>query len=137
MAELLRVAPGCEIDLDEIEWKFTPSGGPGGQHANRSNTRVELVFDVVASPSLDESQRARLVEKLGRSVRVVADESRSQTRNRELAVERLRSRLAEALKVPKARRPTKQSRSAKERRLKDKREQSERKAARRRPRPDD
>jgi ribosome-associated protein len=137
MAEVLRVAPGCEIDLDEIEWRFTPSGGPGGQHANRSNTRVELTFDVVASSSLSDHHRARLLERVGSPVRIVADETRSQTRNRELAVERLRSRLAEGLKVPKTRRPTKQSRSAKERRLKDKREQSERKAARQRPRRDD
>jgi ribosome-associated protein len=137
MSDVLRVAPGCEIALDEIEWRFTPSGGPGGQHANRSNTRVELTFDITSSPSLDDIHRERLVERVGSSIRIVADESRSQARNRELALERLRSRLAEALHVPKARRPTKQSRSSKERRLEEKRQQSERKAARRRPSRDD
>lgn len=131
MPDVLRVIPGCEIDLDELEWKFTPSGGPGGQHANRSNTRAELRFDVAASPSLTDEQRALLVGKLGEVVRIVADDERSQTRNRTVALDRLRSKLADALHVPRARRPTKQSRSAKERRLQSKREQSERKAGRR------
>jgi ribosome-associated protein len=129
--DVLRVIPGCEIDLDELEWKFTASGGPGGQHANRSNTRVELTFDVAGSPSLTDEQRARLLSKLGETVRVVADDERSQTRNRTVALDRLRSRLAEALHVPRPRRATKKSRSAQERRLQDKREQSERKAGRR------
>jgi ribosome-associated protein len=131
VAEVLRVVPGCEIDLDELEWKFTASGGPGGQHANRSNTRVELTFDVAGSPSLTEEQRALLVSRLGEVVRIVADDERSQARNRTLALDRLRSRLADALHVPRPRRPTKKSRSAQERRLQGKREQSERKAGRR------
>src|SRR5947209_3177719 len=81
----------CSIPLSELEWRFTPSGGPGGQHANRSNTRVEVRFDVATSPSLGERQRARLLERLGPTVRVVADDERSQARNRALALERLRS----------------------------------------------
>jgi ribosome-associated protein len=137
VADVLRVVPGCEIDLDELEWRFTPSGGPGGQHANRSNTRVEVRFDVAASPSLTDEQRARLVEKVGEVVRIVADDERSQTRNRTVALDRLRSRLADALHVPRPRRPTKKSKSAQERRLQDKRQQSERKAARRSPRRDE
>jgi len=137
MADVLRVIPGCEIALDELEWRFTPSGGPGGQHANRSNTRVELRFDVAASPSLTDEQRALLRSKVGDVVRIVADDERSQARNRTVALDRLRSRLAEALHVPRARRPTKKSRSAQERRLQGKREQSERKAARRSPSRDD
>jgi ribosome-associated protein len=137
VADVLRVVPGCEIDLDELEWKFTASGGPGGQHANRSNTRVEVRFDIAASPSLTDEQRVRLRAKVGDVVRVVADDERSQARNRAVALDRLRSRLAEALYVPRARRPTKKSKSAQERRLQDKREQSERKAARRAPRRDD
>lgn len=105
------------IPLDEFQWRFTSSGGPGGQHANTANTRVELLFDVAASPSLGPRQRARLVEKLGAVVRVVASDERSQARNRDLALERLRSRLVEALRVPRRRVPTAPSRAAKERRL--------------------
>jgi len=120
-----------DLDPDELEWKFTASGGPGGQHANTANTRVELRFDVEGSASLSEWQRARLVERLGPVVRVVASERRSQAQNRELALERLQSKLAAALHVDPARRPSKPSRSAVEKRLDDKKRQSERKAARR------
>jgi ribosome-associated protein len=120
-----------DLDPDELEWKFTASGGPGGQHANTANTKVELRFDVEGSASLSEWQRARLVERLGPVVRVVASERRSQAQNRELALERLQSKLAAALHVDPARRPSKPSRSAVEKRLDDKKRQSERKAARR------
>jgi ribosome-associated protein len=137
VADELEVAPGCTIPLAELEWKFTPSGGPGGQHANRSNTRVEVVFDVEGSPSLTDTQRTRMMAKLGPVVRVVADDERSQGRNRALALERLRERLAASLVVPKRRRATKPSRGSKERRLETKRHQSDRKAARRRPTRDD
>jgi ribosome-associated protein len=133
MAETLRVSSTCVIPLDEIEWRFTPSGGPGGQHANKANTRVEVRFDIAGSPSLTDNQRARLLERLGDSVRVVADDERSQTRNRALALERLQARLGSALHIERPRRATKPSKGAKERRLQDKRQQSERKAARRRP----
>lgn len=118
------------IPLAELTWRFGPSGGPGGQHANRSNTRAEVRFDVAGSPSLGPRQRARLLERLGDEVRVVADDERSQLRNRELAVERLRSRLAEALRRDPPRRPTAPSRGAKERRLDEKRRKAETKRAR-------
>jgi ribosome-associated protein len=105
--------------------------GPGGQHANKVSTRVEVRFDVVGSPTLGPRQRARLLDRLGPEVRVVADDERSQIRNRAAAVERFRSRVADALHVDKPRRPTRPSRGAKERRLADKRQRSERKKSRR------
>src|SRR5687768_18415982 len=107
--EVLRVSGSCAIRLEELEWRFSASGGPGGQHANTSNTRAEVRFDVAASPSLGPRQRARLLERLGPEVRATAADSRSQTRNRELALERLRSKLAGGLHVQAARRPTKPS----------------------------
>lgn len=129
----LQVTPDCAIPLDELTERFGPSGGPGGQHANRSNTRVELRFDVAGSASLTEWQRSRLVDKLGSEVRVVADDERSQTRNRALAQQRLAVMLAEALHVPRPRRATRPSRAARQRRLDAKRVQSERKRSRRPP----
>jgi ribosome-associated protein len=133
---VLRVTPTCVLPLDELEWRFSASGGPGGQHVNTSNTRAEVRFDVAGSPSLGPRQRARLLERLGPEVRVVASDERSQLRNRELALERLRSRLAEALRVETPRRPTKPTKTARERRLEDKRHRSETKR-RRRSEPDD
>ena len=129
----LAVAPGCAIPLEELTERFGPSGGPGGQHANRSNTRVELRFDVAASAALTESQRTRLLDKLGAEVRVVVDDERSQARNRVLAQQRLAAVLAGALHVPRARRATRPSRAARQRRLDAKRAQSERKRNRRPP----
>jgi len=126
----LRVTSSLTIPLEELEWRFSRSGGPGGQHANTADTRVEVRFDVAGSASLGPRQRARLVERLGPSVRVVASDSRSQARNRELALERLRSRLAEGLRVDPARRPTRPSAAARQRRLQDKRQRSERKRQR-------
>jgi ribosome-associated protein len=120
----LRVSGSCVIGLDELEWRFTPSGGPGGQHANKASTRVEVRFDVEGSPSLGPRQRARLLEKLGPTVRVVADDERSQLRNRTVALERLRTRLAEALHVDRPRRATAPSKSAEQRRLDAKRRRS-------------
>ena len=129
----LRVTRSCVIPLSELEWRFTASGGPGGQHANTANTRVEVVFDVAASPSLGPRQRARLLERLGPSVRVVASDRRSQAQNRDLAVERLRSRLAEALHVSKPRRATAPSAGANARRLESKARRSETKRRRQPP----
>jgi ribosome-associated protein len=129
--ERIRITPSCVIDADELEWRFTASGGPGGQHANTANTKVEVRFDVASSPSLGPRQRARLVERLGAMVRVTASDRRSQAQNRELALDRLKSKLAAALHVDPARRPSKPSRTAVERRLEDKRRQSTRKAERR------
>lgn len=121
------------IPLDELEWRFSASGGPGGQHANRSNTRVEVRFDVASSPSLGPRQRARLLERLGPTVRVVVDAERSQLRNRVVAQERLAERLAAALRVETPRRETKPTAGSRERRLSEKRRRSEQKRRRQRP----
>lgn len=127
---VFRVSSTCVIRMDELEWRFSASGGPGGQHVNTANTRAEVRFDIASSPSLGPRQRARLIERLGPEVRVVASDERSQLRNRELALERLRTRLADALRVEKPRRPTKPSKGAKERRLDEKRQRSETKRRR-------
>jgi ribosome-associated protein len=127
----VRITSSLSIPLSELQFRFTPSGGPGGQHANKVNTRAELRFDVAGSPSLGPRQRARLLDKLGPEVRVVADDERSQGRNRQLAVTRFAERMAAALHVDKPRRPTRPSKGAKERRLTAKRQLSERKRARR------
>ena len=128
----LRVTGTCAIPLDELEWRFSGSGGPGGQHANTSNTRVEVRFDVARSPSLGPRERTLLLERLGPVVRVVAADTRSQARNRELALERLRDRLASALRTPRARRPTRPSATARRRRVDAKRRRGELKRQRRR-----
>jgi ribosome-associated protein len=133
---ILRVSPTCVVRMDELDWRFSASGGPGGQHVNTANTRAEVRFDIASSPSLGPRQRARLLERFGPELRVVASDERSQLRNRELALERLRSRLADALRVEKPRRPTKSTKAAKQRRLEEKRHRSETKR-RRRAEPDD
>jgi ribosome-associated protein len=125
--EVLQVTKTLAIPLDELEWRFSSSGGPGGQHANTSNTKAEVRFDVTASPSLAPHQRDRLLERLGPVVRAVASDERSQTRNRELALARLSGRLAGALKVQRIRRPTRPTAGAKERRLGEKKRQGQRK----------
>lgn len=117
--------------------RFSTSGGPGGQHANRAATRVELSFDVRASRSLSEAQRRRIEERIGPIVRATAEDERSQIRNRGLAEERLVRRLAEALRVERKRRPTRRTRGSQERRLRAKQQRSDIKANRRRPRHDD
>jgi ribosome-associated protein len=127
----LRVTGTCAIPLDELEWRFSGSGGPGGQHANTSNTRVEVRFDVERSPSLGPRERALLLERLGPIVRVVAADTRSQARNRELALERLRDRLASALRTPRSRRPTTPSAGARRRRVDAKRRRGQLKRQRR------
>jgi ribosome-associated protein len=129
----LRVSSSCRIPLEELDWRFSASGGPGGQHANTANTRVEVRFDVAGSPSLGPRQRERLLGRLGPVVRVVASDERSQARNRQLALERLAARLAEALRVERPRHPTRPSRSARERRLGAKRRRAETKRSRGRP----
>ena len=132
MAEELVVNRELSIPLSEIELRASRSSGPGGQHANVTASRIEAVFDVDASPSLTEAQRQRLRAKLGPRVTAIAQDARSQARNRSLALERLRGRLADALRVPKRRRPTRPSRTAKERRLEEKRRRGELKRQRRR-----
>jgi ribosome-associated protein len=133
----LRVTPSCRIDRGELDWLTTRSGGPGGQHANTSDTRVEVRFDVSASPSLGPRQRARLLERLGPVVRAAAADSRSQARNRELALARLRTRLAAGLHVERQRRPTKPTKKAKAKRLDAKRRRGDVKRRRGRPGTDD
>ena len=133
----LRVSRSLVIPLDELDWRFSGSGGPGGQHANTANTRVELRFDVEASQSLGPRQRARLLERLGPVVRVVASDQRSQLRNRELALERMGERLEQALRVERARRATKPTAASRARRLDSKRRRSEIKRERRAPPRDD
>jgi ribosome-associated protein len=129
----LVVTRNCRIPGRELTWRFDPSGGPGGQHANTSNTRAEVAFDVAGSPSLGPRQRARLIERLGPVVRASAADSRSQSRNRETALDRLRSKLADALRVQPERRATRPTKSAEERRLSAKRRQAARKRDRGRP----
>jgi ribosome-associated protein len=133
----LRVSRTCVIPEEELEWRFTGSGGPGGQHANTANTRVELRFDVEHSPTLGPRQRARLLERLGPIARATASERRSQLQNRELARERLRRKIAGALRVERPRVATRPSKSAVQARLDEKKRQSRRKRERQRPRAGD
>ena len=133
MDEGIRVAANTVIPLDEIELRASRSSGPGGQHANVTASRIEAVFEVDASDALSDEQRELLRRRLGERVTAIAQDARSQARNRELALERLREKLAAALRRPKPRRPTKPSRAARERRLEQKRRASQRKRQRRRP----
>jgi ribosome-associated protein len=130
---LLRVRGGPDIPLSEITLRTSRSSGPGGQHANVTASRVEAVLDIAGSPSLNEAQRARLLARVGPRLVAVAQDERSQTRNRELALARLAERLERALAVPRSRRPTKPTRASRERRLQAKRRSSQRKLQRRPP----
>ena len=134
---VLRVRGDCVVALAELSWRFTTSSGPGGQHANRSATRAEVSFDVAAATTLTDRQRSKIVATLGPVVVVRADDHRSQTRNRQLALDRLRGKLAEALHEDRARRKTKPSRSARRKRVDAKRRRGETKRLRGRVRPDD
>jgi ribosome-associated protein len=125
------------VPLGEVELRTSRSSGPGGQHANVTASRVEAVFDVESSMTLSDAQRERLRARYGDRVTAVAQDARSQARNRELALERLRDKLAQGLVVPKRRRPTRPTKAAKQRRLESKRRASERKRARRPPSVDD
>lgn len=125
MGDVLRVKRNCHIPLDELEWRFSTSGGPGGQHANTAHTRVEVRFDVGASRSLSPRQRTRLLAALGPVVRVVASDERSQARNRALALERLRDRLAEGLRLRRLRHPTQPTAASRKRRWASKRRHAE------------
>jgi ribosome-associated protein len=133
---VLRPAPGVTIPLEEVVIRAMRSSGPGGQHANVTASRIEVSFDVNASASLSEEQKRRILARSGPVVRAVAQETRSQARNREMALARLEERLGRALAVRKARRATRPSKGATERRLQAKRRQADRKRDRRRP-PDD
>jgi ribosome-associated protein len=136
-ADGLRVGHGVTIPLAEVQLRTSRSSGPGGQHANVTDSRVEASFEVAASRALSEAQRARVLDALGPRVTAVAQDARSQLRNRELALERLRAKLEEALRVRRPRRATAPSAAARERRLSAKRVGAERKQARRPPQDDD
>src|SRR5438552_18445655 len=129
--ESIPVTRSVTIARSEIELRFSRSSGPGGQHAQKSDTRVEATFDVEGSPSLTEAQKRRVLARAGPVIRAVAQDERSQWRNRELATERLVEALREALRVPRTRRPTKPSKAAIDRRLEAKRRRSEVKRRRR------
>lgn len=136
------LAPGVEIAAGELIYRASRAGGPGGQHVNTSSTRIELTWDVAGSPSLSEEQRARLLRALAARLdaagrlRVVASESRSQLRNRESALARLTELVTRGLQVPKKRKRTKPSATAKAARLAAKRRRGELKESRRRVDPD-
>jgi ribosome-associated protein len=137
VADELKIDERLSIPLSEIELRASRSSGPGGQHANVTASRVEAVFDVTASSALDDAQRARLSERAGATVTAVAQDARGQSRNRELALQRLAEKIAAGLKVTRRRRATRPTRAARTRRLEQKRRAGERKRARRRPEADD
>ncbi len=133
MPEFLHIRPGLALPLSEIELRTSRSSGPGGQHANVTASRVEASFDVAASPTLTDEQRARIASKLGPRVTASAQDTRSQHRNRELALERLASRLAHALEVRRPRAKTRPTRASQKRRVEGKKRRGEIKRARRKP----
>jgi len=131
--EGLRINERLTLPLTEVELRTSRSSGPGGQHANVTASRVEAVFDVEASQALSEAQRSRLLERLGPTVTAVAQDARGQSRNRELALQRLAQKIAAGLRVQRQRRPTRPGRASKRRRLEQKRQTAEKKRTRRRP----
>jgi ribosome-associated protein len=137
MEDPLRIARGVTLPLDEVVLRTSRSSGPGGQHANVTASRVEAVFDVAASRVLSDAQKARVIERAGPRVTAVAQDARSQARNRELALQRLRDRLAAALATPRPRRPTRPTAASRRRRASAKRQRSARKQQRRPPASDD
>ena len=132
----IRPRGGPFIPVSEITLRASRSSGPGGQHANVTASRIEAVFEVASSLALDPGQKARIVRKLGPVVTAVSQDARSQTRNRDLALERLEEKLAGALAVPRRRRPTRPTRASKAKRLDSNRRQSEKKRSRRSPGPE-
>jgi ribosome-associated protein len=137
MEDPMVVSRGVSVPLSEVELRLSRSSGPGGQHANVTASRVEAIFDVANSPSLSEEQRKRVMARVGPRLTAVAQDTRSQARNRELAFERLRARLASALSVPRARHATRPTKTSRAERLDSKRRRGELKRTRRRPRADD
>ncbi len=123
--ESIRVTRSVSLHPNEIELRVSRSSGPGGQHANKAETRVEAVLDVADSASLSAAQKRRVVARAGPVLRAVAQDERSQARNRELAVERLVAKLAEALRVERRRRPTRPTAASRERRLAEKRRRAD------------
>jgi ribosome-associated protein len=132
-SESIRVTRTVTVPLAEIELRTSRSSGPGGQHAQKSETRVEAVFDVAASNSLSDRQKQRVLTKAGPVLRAIAQDERSQARNKELAVERRTEQLREALRVPRRRVPTGPSAAARQRRLDEKKRRAETKRLRRPP----
>ena len=132
--ESIRVTRSVSIPLSEIAFRYSRSSGPGGQHAQKSETRVEALFDVEASAALTDRQKNRVVRKAGPVLRAIAQDERSQARNRELAIERIADALREALRVERRRVATKPSKAAVERRLEQKRRRSQTKRLRQPPR---
>jgi ribosome-associated protein len=130
----LPIRPGLVLPLAEIELRAARSSGPGGQHANTTESRVEASFDVAASATLSEEQKARVAARLGPRVTATAQDTRSQLRNRELALDRLAARLAHALEVPRPRTATRPTAASRRRRVEGKRRRGEVKRARRRDR---
>jgi len=137
VADDLEIRPGVAVPLAEIELRTSRSSGPGGQHANVTASRVEAVFDVHSSQALTEDQKARIAARLGPTVTATAQDTRSQLRNRELALQRLAHRLGAALEVRRPRRPTRPTKASKTRRIDAKRRRGETKQKRRRPAGDD
>jgi len=137
MSDLLPITRNVAIPLDEIVLRASRSSGPGGQHANVTASRIEASFDVLASQTLSDEQKRRIVGRSGPVVRAVAQDARSQTRNRALALERLATRLERALAVPRSRRPTKPTKASRQRRLDAKRRGAQRKRDRGRPSAED
>ena len=123
--ESIRVTRSVVVPLSEIELRMSRSSGPGGQHAQKSETRVEAVFDVEASSALSDAQKRRVLAKAGPVLRAIAQDERSQLRNRELAIERLTEALRKALRVERRRVPTKPTAASKERRLEGKKRRSQ------------
>jgi ribosome-associated protein len=137
MEDPMQLRRGVAIPLGEVVLRASRSSGPGGQHANVTASRVEAVFDVARSRALNEEQKRRLISRLGPRVMAVAQDARSQARNRELALERLRRRLDGALAAQRPRHATRPTQASRQRRLEAKRRQAERKRSRRRPQADD
>jgi ribosome-associated protein len=133
VTDFLHIRDGLSVPLSEIEIRASRSSGPGGQHANVTASRIEATFDVRESGVLSDVQKARISAKLGPRVTAVAQDARSQARNRELALERLAARLRDALHVPRPRTKTKPTLGSKRRRLDDKRRRADTKRSRRRP----
>jgi ribosome-associated protein len=136
MEDPMRLRPNTAIPLREVSVRASRSSGPGGQHANKTASRIEATFDVAASEALTDEQKRRIIARLGPRVVAVAQDERSQTRNRELALERLRRRLSSALAVARPRHATRPTSGSVKRRQAAKRRQSERKRDRRPPPPD-
>jgi ribosome-associated protein len=137
MDDPMPVARDVTVPLSEVELRASRSSGPGGQHANVTASRIEASFDVAASSALTDEQKRRVIARVGPRLTAVAQDERSQSRNRELALERLRSRLETALAVPRTRRATRPTKASRRARLDAKRRRSQRKRERRRPGPED